>query len=59
MLAASPPDLLITDVVMPGLVGWGVFARAPDCAGASDHRYERSRYGVTPARAERRNERDD
>lgn len=28
MLAASPPDLLITDVVMPGLAGWSVFARA-------------------------------
>jgi DNA-binding response OmpR family regulator len=28
ILAASPPDLLITDVVMPGLAGWSVFARA-------------------------------
>ena len=28
MLAASPPDLLITNVMMPGLTGWSVFARA-------------------------------
>lgn len=28
MLAASPPDLLITDVMMPRLTGWSVFARA-------------------------------
>ena len=28
MVADSPPDLLITDVVMPGLTGWSVFSRA-------------------------------
>ena len=28
MLAASPPDLLITDLMMPGLTGWSVVARA-------------------------------
>lgn len=27
MLAASPPDLLITDLLMPGLTGWSLFAR--------------------------------
>jgi DNA-binding response OmpR family regulator len=27
MVDASPPDLLITDVVMPGLSGWIVFTR--------------------------------
>jgi CheY-like chemotaxis protein len=25
--AASPPDLLITDLLMPGLTGWSLFAR--------------------------------
>jgi DNA-binding response OmpR family regulator len=28
IIAASPPDLLITDLVMPDLTGWSVFARA-------------------------------
>ena len=28
MVADSPPELLITDVVMPGLPGWSVFSRA-------------------------------
>ena len=28
MIAASPPDLLMTDLVMPDLTGWSVFARA-------------------------------
>jgi len=28
MVADSPPDLLITDLVMPGLTGWSVFSRA-------------------------------
>lgn len=27
-IAASPPDLLITDLIMPGLTGWSVLARA-------------------------------
>ncbi len=27
MVAASPPDLLITDLLMPGLTGWSLFAR--------------------------------
>src|SRR5688572_11706554 len=27
MIAASPPDLLITDLVMPRLTGWSLFAR--------------------------------
>ena len=26
-IAASPPDLLITDLLMPGLTGWSLFAR--------------------------------
>ncbi len=28
MIADSPPDLLITEVMMPALAGWSVFARA-------------------------------
>jgi DNA-binding response OmpR family regulator len=28
LIAGSTPDLLITDVVMPGLAGWSIFARA-------------------------------
>ncbi len=28
MIAASPPDVLITDLIMPDLTGWSVFARA-------------------------------
>ena len=28
MIAASPPDVLLTDLVMPDLTGWSVFARA-------------------------------
>jgi CheY-like chemotaxis protein len=28
LIAASPPDLLITDLLMPDLTGWSVFARA-------------------------------
>src|SRR5689334_10100057 len=28
LIAADPPDLLITDVVLPGLVGWSLLARA-------------------------------
>jgi CheY-like chemotaxis protein len=27
MVAAAPPDLLITDLLMPGLTGWSVLAR--------------------------------
>ena len=27
MVAAAPPDLLVTDLLMPGLAGWSVFAR--------------------------------
>ena len=27
MIVASPPDLLITDLLMPGLTGWSLFAR--------------------------------
>lgn len=27
MVTASPPDLLITDLLMPGLTGWSVYAR--------------------------------
>ena len=27
MVAKSPPDLLITDLLMPGLTGWSVLAR--------------------------------
>ena len=27
-ITASPPDLLITDLIMPGLTGWSVLARA-------------------------------
>jgi CheY-like chemotaxis protein len=26
-IAASPPDLLISDLLMPGLTGWNLFAR--------------------------------
>ena len=26
-MAAAPPDLLITDLLMPGLTGWSLFAR--------------------------------
>ena len=28
MVTTSPPDLLITDLLMPGLTGWSLFARA-------------------------------
>ena len=28
MITVSPPDLLITDLIMPGLTGWSVLARA-------------------------------
>ncbi len=28
LIAASPPDLLITDLIMPDLTGWSVFARS-------------------------------
>ncbi len=28
LIASDPPDLLITDVVLPGLVGWSLVARA-------------------------------
>lgn len=28
LLSTEPPDLLVTDVVMPGLVGWSLLARA-------------------------------
>ena len=28
VIAAAPPDLLITDLLMPDLIGWSVFARA-------------------------------
>ena len=28
MIVASPPELLITDLLMPGLTGWSLFARA-------------------------------
>ena len=27
LITASPPDLLITDLLMPGLTGWSLFAR--------------------------------
>ena len=27
LFTASPPDLLITDLLMPGLTGWSLFAR--------------------------------
>ena len=28
MIATAPPDVLITDLIMPDLTGWSVFARA-------------------------------
>ena len=28
MITVSPPDLLITDLIMPGLTGWSVLTRA-------------------------------